>query len=598
MPIANRLASLRSVLRSRNLAAWVITSTDPHDSEYVPERWETRAWSTGFTGSAGLVIVTTEAAALWTDGRYFTQAEAELAGTEILLMREGVAETLTPMDWLKSVLHRGAVVGTDALTVMHGRLDGWKTELAVAGIGLEAGDDLLDALWPDRPLLPSKPVLDYQMMVSGLTPRAEKLANLRKALIGRGASACLITALDETAWLLNLRGDDIAYNPVFLAWTWVETDTCVLYTDESRLNPGVTASLAADGVVVKPYGDLLARPPLAEKSLRVLVTPERTNEALYHLLEQSLPPGHLVAAPSLLARPKACKTPGELALIRNAHVKDAVALASFLAWFDAHVAAGHGQETERSASDKLTAFRAAQPGYRGESFTPIPGFQENGAIIHFHLAEGKGKPLAGRGLFLLDTGAQYAEGTTDITRTLAVGIPTAAEIEDYTLVLKAHIQVALTPFPVGTRGYSVDAFARRVLWKKLRNYGHGTGHGVGQYLSVHEGPPRVNAEPVNVVLEAGMLLSNEPGLYRPGHYGIRLENLIVVTPGEKTLFGSFQTWETVSFCPFERRLIDPSLLDDDEKDWLNGYHEQVLAKVGPLVDGDTRSWLAQACARV
>jgi len=343
------------------------------------------------------------------------------------------------------------------------------------------------------------------------------------------------------------------------------------------------------------YQDLYDHPPVADAALKVLLAPERTNEALHHLLSEKLTAGNLIHAASLLARPKAVKSPGELKLIRQAHWKDGVALTQFLAWFHQTVSSGRSRETEATVSAKLLEFRKAQAGFRGESFTPIPGFRENGAIIHFHLTPGQEKTLSPQGLFLIDTGAQYTEGTTDLTRTLLVGIATPSEVEDYTLVLKAHVQLALTPFPSGTRGYSIDAMARRVLWKTMRNYGHGTGHGVGQYLSVHEGPARLNAEPLNVVLEPGMLMSNEPGLYRVGHYGIRLENLIVVVPQGKSDFGTFLAWETVSLCPFERRLIDVNRLEADERAWLDAYHAQVLEKIGPLVDESTGSWLEEAC---
>ena len=595
MTIPERLAALRREMHSRGLAAWVVTSTDPHDSEYTPARWETRAYISGFTGSWGLVVVTAEAAALWTDGRYFLQAEAELMGSGLVLMKEAQPETLTPMEWLKGQLHRGSVVGADAQTLMHTRLETWRSELAPAGISFKATNDALDAFWTDRPGLPAEPVLNYERFVTGLVPRATKLAALRQSLVSRGAGAYLVTALDEIAWLLNLRGNDIAYNPVFLAWLWVEADRCILFTDASRLHEGVALALAEDGVTLKAYHDLYDHPPVAEAAPKTLVTPERTNEALHHLLTEKLPAGNLIHAASLVARPKALKSPGELKLIRQAHLKDGVALVQFLAWFHQTVSLGRSRETEATVSNKLLEFRKAQAGFRGESFTPIPGFRENGAIIHFHLTSGQEKPVSAQGLFLIDTGAQYTEGTTDLTRTLLVGPAMPEEVEDYTLVLKAHVQMALTPFPAGTRGYSIDAMARRVLWKSLRNYGHGTGHGVGQYLSVHEGPPRLNAEPINVVLEPGMLLSNEPGLYRVGHYGIRLENLVIVTPFGKSEFGTFLGWETVSLCPFERPLIDVSRLESDERAWVDAYHAQVLEKLGPLVDPSTRSWLEEAC---
>jgi len=579
MTVPERLSALRSAMRARGWAAYIVTGTDPHDSEYVPQRWETRAWISGFTGSAGLVVVTSDAAGLWTDGRYFLQAEAQLAGSGISLFREGLPGTPAPMAWLASTLPRGSVIGVDARSVPWNRLRRWRGEIAAAGLDLAAGDDLLD-VWADRPAAPHGPVETYE--IPGVTPRSDKLAALRTAIAAAGAESCLVTTLDDVAWLFNLRGSDIAYTPVFLAWGLVTATSAALYLGpEAAAAAGILA-----GVEILPYErfetDVLAAP-------RPLLSADRVNAGLVSALDAAGVPW-IDGSP--LASMKAKKGAGELNLIREAHRKDGAALVEFLASFDQ--LAAPGTLTESAAARALDAQRERRGDYRGPSFTAIPGFREHGAIIHYK-ADGEGSRIEGRGLFLLDTGAQYKQGTTDVTRTLVLGDPTPDEIEDYTLVLKAHVQVSLMPFPVGTRGYMLDAMARRVLWKTGRNFNHGTGHGVGHFLSVHEGPARLNGEPIPVALEPGMLLSNEPGLYRPGRYGIRIENLITVVEGGKTDFGAFLEWETLTLCPYERKLIDTALLEDDERAWIDAYHARVLAEIGPLVSPPARIWLAAAC---
>lgn len=579
MTIPERLAALRTVMAKHSWSAYVITGTDPHDSEYVPPRWETRAWISGFTGSAGLVVVTGDAAGLWTDGRYHLQAETQLANTGITLFREGLPGTPSPLAWLASTLPQGATIGVDAQSLSWAKLVRWKAEAAAGGLVLTAGDDLLDLVWTERPQPPHGSIEEYEG--PGLVPRAEKLAALRTALREAGADSCLVTALDDLAWLFNLRGSDIAYTPVFLGWAMIEKDRARLYVGKGRL-----ASAALAGVELAAYEDFEADASALKG--RPLLAAERVNARLVAGLNAA---GTSWTDGNPLAAMKAKKSAGELSLIREAHHKDGAALVEFLASFDTLLA---NTPTESAAARALDALRERRGGYRGPSFAAIPGFREHGAIIHYR-ADGEGSKLDGRGLFLLDTGAQYVEGTTDITRTLAVGAPTAAEVEDYTLVIKAHVQVSLMPFPVGTRGYMIDALARRVLWKAGRNYGHGTGHGVGHYLSVHEGPARLNSEPVPVALEPGMVMSNEPGLYRPGQYGIRIENLVTVVEGQKTEFGTFLQWETLTLCPYERRLIDVSQLDTDEKAWIDRYHARVLSEVGPLVGAQARAWLEAAC---
>ena len=590
MNVADRLSHLRAALKTQGWAAYLVTGTDPHDSEYLPLRWETRRWISGFTGSAGTVLVTATAAGLWTDGRYFTQAEAELAGSGIELFREGLPGTPTPMAWLSSVLPAGSVVGVDARTVTWTKLCQYREQTAVAGLKIEAGPDLLEQVWHDRPALPVGSVWDYQEAVTGLVKRQDKGEALRKALAAQGADAHLVTALDDIAWLFNLRGCDIDYTPVFHGWAWVAPRSVILFVQEACLEPAVRQALQKDSVEVRPYTALEADLAGLAAGQRTLVSPG-TNAQLVQILKTA--GVSLVEGSSPLTLLKARKTEAELALSREAHRRDGAALVEFLAWFENE--APQGKLTETGAARALDGFREKRGGYRGPSFTAIPGFKENGAVIHYH-AHGEGTPLVGRGLFLLDTGAQYTQGTTDVTRTLVLGEPLADEIEDYTLVLKAHIQIQLMPFPVGTRGYMIDAFARRVLWKVGRNYNHGTGHGVGLCLSVHEGPARLNAEPVPFALDPGMILSNEPGLYRPGRYGIRIENLITVVPAGKTEFATFLGWDTLTLCPYERKLIDVAALEADERQWIDAYHARVLAEMGPLVGTEARAWLEKACS--
>lgn len=591
MTIVKRLSALRASMDDLGWAGFIDTGTDPHDSEYLPPRWESRTWLTGFTGSAGTVVVTGERAGLWTDGRYHTQAEAELAGTGIELFREGLPGTPSPTAWLSSVLPAGSVVGTDARTATWSKVVQWRAETAVAGLKVEAGPDLLDSVWADRPGLPRGTVWDYQTAVEGLADRQDKVEALRSALASRGADAHLITSLDDLAWLYNLRGSDIDYTPVFLGWGWVGPERAVLFVQIECLEPMALSALESAGIEVRPYGDLEASLGTLAPNRRLLLAPDRTNAHLVQALKAA--GAQCIEGPSPLALMKSRKTPSEISLTREAHRRDGAALSEFLAWFE--VNAPLGGLTETAAAQALDGFRAKRTGYRGPSFTAIPGFGPNGAIIHYH-TRGAGAPLEGRGLFLLDTGAQYTQGTTDVTRTLVLGEPTAEEIEDYTLVLKAHVQVQLMPFPAGTRGYMVDAFARRVLWKAGRNYNHGTGHGVGLCLGVHEGPVRLNAEPIPFALEKGMILSNEPGLYRPGRYGIRIENLVTVVDAGTTDFAAFLGWEALTLCPYERRLIDVKALEADEKAWIDGYHARVREEIGPLVGPTALAWLAKACA--
>jgi Xaa-Pro aminopeptidase len=585
-----RTQALREQMKRLGWDAYVVWGTDPHESEYVAARWQTRRWLSGFSGSAGTLALTQDAAALWTDGRYFLQAEAELQGSTFELMREGRPETPSVWEWLAQRLHAGNVVGVAAETTNLARYRQASEVLQTQEITLEAGEDPLDRLWLDRPEAPASDVWDYQTHVK-IEPRGEKLQRLRQILKIRHLDAFLVTALDEIAWLFNLRGADIPYNPVFLAYAVVSTDKATLFTNPERLESSAQKALEKDGVEVRPYAEVqhfLAALPL-QKALGL--SPEKTNLALMAALKKAgeLPLSELN---SPLAGLKAVKTDDELELVRQAHFKDGLALVEFLAWFSRAV--NEESLTELDCAQKLDEFRARHPHWKGPSFEPIPGFREHGAIVHYKVENGRGSRLSGNGLFLLDTGAQYLEGTTDVTRTLIVGSPETAQIEDYTWVLKAHVQLALTPFPRGTRGYTIDAIARRCLWQSYRQFQHGTGHGVGHFLSVHEGPQRLNSEPLPTVLEPGMVLSNEPGVYRKKRWGIRIENLVAVRPSLSNEFADFLEWETLTLCPYERRLIDSALLDPAERRWIDDYHRRVFTILSPGLTSEARRWLEVA----
>ncbi len=586
--VSRRLDLLRAELVQLGWSAYLVWGTDPHESEYVAERWQTRKWLTGFTGSAGMVAVTPQAAGLWTDGRYHVQAETEIPST-VTLFKEGLPGVLILADWLKNQLPPGSTVGVCAETTSYERYQKLAVSLAEVGLTLEAGPDPLDKLWTERPPAPHSPVWDYQAQVN-LETRAEKLARLRQILTLKKTSVVL-SALDDIAWLLNLRSQDIPFVPVFMAYALVSEERALLFADLDRLSPVIPA-LARDGIQVRPYEAI--EDELA-KSTGSLWFPPQTNLALLSAARRQAPPAQqpaLFHQPSPVSALKTIKSSQELDLIREAHRKDGAALVEFLTWWETKP-----QElTELEAAQKLDEFRAGQGGWQGPSFDPIPGFREHGAIIHYKVSEGKGSPLSGDGLFLLDTGAQYLEGTTDVTRTLCIGTPLPLQREDYTLVLKAHLQVSLAVFPRGTRGYMLDAAARHPLWKAGRQFYHGTGHGVGHFLSVHEGPPRLNSEPLPTALEPGMVLSNEPGVYRPGQWGVRIENLVTVVEGPSTEFADFLTWETLTLCPYERQLIDISLLTAEEKAWVDQYHHNLKTVLFSRLSPQAQRWLEKACA--
>jgi len=616
-----RLRALRQEMHRLGLDAYIVYGTDPHQSEYVPAHWQHRHWLTGFHGSAGTALVTQTEAALWTDSRYYLEAEEALSGTPFRLQRSDEPQTPGIPAYLRERLGAGARVGSAAATLSLNRYRSLRGELEPRGIVMEPCGDLVAAIRDERPAPPSAPVYAFSAERAGLT-RADKLARLRDELTQIGADALLLTALDEIAWLLNLRGADVPYNPVALAYLILEPRGAQLFIDPQKVPAEIAEALRADGVSCRGYDEL-------ETALSKL-SPAGTHPALdagdnaadgaggsaastaggrgaggvvvaaspdqiTMQLVQTLPGGvHLLEQPSPVARLKAVKNPRELTQLRACMVKDGAVMASFLFW----VTTAHESEqvSELSAAAYLRELRAAQPEFVDESFAPISAFGPHGAIVHYSASEASDLALEPDGLYLVDSGGQYLDGTTDITRTVAIGEPSERMRTEYTTVLQAHIALAGLSFPYGTTGTQLDAVARAVLWRRHRNYGHGTGHGVGFFLNVHEGPQRLSPRYNGVALEPGMVVSNEPGLYRPGAYGIRLENLVAVRADRENVFGSFLCFETLTLCPFDRRLIDPAMLSAEERDWLNRYHRRVYDELHTHLSPPARVWLTEQTA--
>jgi Xaa-Pro aminopeptidase len=577
MPID--LDAFRSAFADAGMNAYLVTGTDPHISEYPPEKWETRRYFTGFTGSAGRVAITAELAGLWTDSRYFLQAEEELAGTGFVLFKDGLPDTPDIIDYLARELPSGAVVGVDGRSISVDAFEAAHKTLARKGIDLRVEGKLLDLVWPERPTLPAESV--YAI------PRTNehKLDTIRAAFSDNGADWLLVTALDEIAWLTDLRGSDVGYNPVFLAYMLLGSERSFIFIDDTRLGDDARARLQDLDIQVQAYDRL--EDTLASLEGRVQLDPKLVTRAIFESLigrDKAL----LRASPIMAAKAK--KNPQELANVRKVMVADGLALVKFFRWMERTLPSNTLDEAD--AAEVLKNFRAETPGFVGESFSAVVGYGPNGALNHYRPQKPKARLLDGHGLLLMDSGGQYRYGTTDITRMWSVGEPTPEERRDCTLVLKAHIGVATAIFPRGTRGYMIDAFARRPLWDLRLNFGHGTGHGVGYFLNVHEGPASIRSNPIDVSLEPGMVLSNEPGLYRDGQHGVRIENLVTIVEDESNEFGTFYRFDELTLFPFERRLIDTRLLEPFEIRWVDRYHQRVYEALSPHLEEDDRDWLA------
>ncbi|MGF6370206.1 Xaa-Pro aminopeptidase [Paraburkholderia sp. RAU6.4a] len=587
--IPERLASLRAAMAREGIAAYLVPSADPHLSEYLPGRWQGRQWLSGFTGSAGTLIVTADFAGVWTDSRYWEQASAQLAGSGVELMKMTGGQLTTPhFEWLAQNVASGGTVGVDGAVLGVAAARALSAALNARGVQLRTDLDLFDAIWAQRPALPADAVFEHAAPQAGVT-RADKLAQVRRAMVEKGAQWHFISTLDDLAWLLNLRGADVSYNPVFVAHTLIGVDRASLFIADGKVSPALAEVLARDGISVEPYAktaDALAALPAGST---LLIDPRRITYGSLQVVPSSVKVVEAVNPSTFL---KSCKTAADAAHVRETMEQDGAALAEFFAWFES--ALGRERITELTIDEHLTAARARRPGFVSLSFATIAGFNANGAMPHYRATEESHAVIEGNGLLLIDSGGQYLGGTTDITRVVPVGTPSSEQRRDFTVVLKGMIALSRAQFPRGIRSPMLDAIARAPIWQAGADYGHGTGHGVGYFLNVHEGPQVIShyapAEPWTA-MEEGMITSNEPGLYRPGKWGVRIENLVLNVAAVKTEFGDFLKFETLTLCPIDARCIELSLLRDDERAWLNAYHETVRARLVPHVSGDAKAWL-------
>ena len=588
--IRNRLAAFRQEMKKRQLSAFIVPSTDPHSGEYVPEHWETRKWISGFTGSAGTAVITLSDAGLWTDSRYFIQAEEQLEGTGITLFKDRLPETPSIGEWLGSILKEGDKVGIDGWVNSHQEAQGLYNELKTYGLSLESmTEDIFTTLWEDRPSMPQTPVFILGEELTGASC-TEKINRIREAISKNGASAIILSALDEIAWTLNLRGDDVHCNPVFISYLLISEEGYTLYILEEKITDEVRSYLKEHRVEIKTYPSLAEDiRTFKEKHRGVLQISPLANEALYNL---SSTYADAIIAPSPVALMKAVKNEIEQAGFRKAMERDGVALVKFLRWLEEAVPAGG--ESELSVDKKLYEFRAEQANFKGISFDTIAGYKEHAAIVHYEATPETDIPLKPEGLLLLDSGAQYLDGTTDITRTLPLGPLTEEEKQDYTLVLKGHLQLQNAQFPAGTCGTQLDVLARSAMWKCGINYLHGTGHGIGHFLCVHEGPHQIRMNHMPTLLEPGMIVTDEPGIYKAGRHGIRIENTLLIVPAQETEFGKFYKFEPLTLCPIAKEAIAICLLNDEELAWLNEYHQMVYDRLHPYLNEEEQAWLKEA----
>ena len=587
---AQRIAAAQAALKELGLAACLVPSSDPHLSEYLPARWQGREWLSGFTGSMATLVVTTTRAALFADSRYWTQAETELAGSGIELVKIDSGASTHHVQWLARNVDAGQAVGVDGAVLGLAAAQQLREALTLVGATVRTDVDLFTHIWPDRASLPMAPIYEHDAAFAS-APRSSKLAQVRAAMAAHGASHHFISTVDDIAWLFNLRGSDVSYNPVFLAHALIDGHTATLFVANGKVPPDVVTRLLSDGVAVQDYVQAGAALAALPASAVLLLDPRRVTLGL----RESAPVTVKVVEainPSVLLKSR--KGALEAAHVRTAMEQDGAAMCEFYAWFEA--AQGQERITELTIDERLTAERAKRPGFVGLSFNTIAGFNANGAMPHYRATPESHAVIEGNGLLLIDSGGQYPGGTTDITRVWPIGAPSSAQKRDYTLVLKGTIGLSRARFPLGTLSPMLDALARAPLWAHSMDYGHGTGHGVGYFLAVHEGPQSISkAIPdANMAMQSGMITSIEPGLYRAGLWGVRIENLVlnVAAPTDEP-FGDFLEFETLTLCPIDTRCIDASLMRADEITWLNTYHATVRARLSPLVGPAALAWLIE-----
>ena len=591
MNINQRVEDLREVMQREHLSAFIFPSTDPHQGEYVPDHWKGREFISGFNGSAGTAVVTLTSAALWTDSRYFLAAEAQLKGTEFQLMKLKMEGTPTIAEWIGKECGAGAEVAVDGMVNSTSSVRELIAELRKqGGITLRTNFDPLAQIWQDRPPIPQNSVEEHPLVYAGEAANV-KIARIRQALRKLHADGMLVAALDDIAWTLNLRGSDVHCNPVFVSYLLISSSAVTLYINKEKLTPEVLTYLKGEGVGVDAYENV-------QKGLKdyfeynILLDPDEVNYTLFNAVTREV-----IEAESPVKQMKTIKNDTEIAGFKQAMQKDGIAMVKFLRWLDEQMSFPQGEPlTEISVADKLTSLRAEQTLFKGVSFDTIAGYEAHGAIVHYEATPETDVPLEPKGFLLLDSGAQYLEGTTDITRTIALGPLTEEQRRVYTLVLKGHIQIELCRFPSGSSGTQLDILARKDMWRAGMNYLHGTGHGVGSYLNVHEGPHQIRMEWKPAPLVAGMTVTDEPGIYLAGKFGVRIENTLLITYYNETEFGKFLQFEPLTLCPIDKKPIIKEMMLPEEIEWLDQYHQRVLDALSPRLDDDEIEWLQEACA--
>lgn len=589
MSVNSRIAALRNEMKSQGIDAYIVPTADFHQTEYVGDYFKSREYITGFQGSAGVGVITTEKSYLWTDGRYFIQAASELEGTEVELCKMGNPGVPTVFEFLSKNMTDGSTLGFDGRTVSLKEGNSYKEMMDAKGGKCATDTDLIDGIWTDRPALSTKPAYHLDEKYTGENVTS-KLERIRTEMKEQGASAHLVTTLDDICWIMNFRGDDVDCNPLVLSYAIIKMDSVDLYVDTNKFNETINTDLAANGVSYHPYNAVYAA--MGElKDETLLIEPEKVNFSLFNDLDKSVTLLEGVAPSSLM---KAMKNEVELENIRIAHIKDGTAVTKFMYWLKQNL--GKVEMTEMSNSDVLEKFRAEQGDFIGPSFSPISGYGPHAALCHYRSTPETNSVIEQKGLYLLDSGANFIEGSTDITRTFAVGPLTDEEVHHFTSVCRAMLRLSATKFNYGVGGCNLDALARGIMWNEGLDYNHGTGHGVGYLTSIHEGPANIrwNASPASTTrIEKGMIFSNEPGMYVEGSHGIRTENLMIAQPWKENKFGKFMQFETIAFAPIDLDAIDPEMMTSEEKQQLNDYHSEVFEKIGPHLTEEEREWLKE-----
>ena len=592
--IPERIAALREAMKQHKIDAYIIPTSDPHMSEYPADCWKYREWISGFTGSAGTVIITADKAGLWTDSRYFLQASTQLEGTGIELFKMMLPETPTIPEFLTHELKEGQTVGLNGETYSLADARSLEKALAEKEIKLNTNASLINPIWKERPAIPEAPMFEMPIELSGKSTE-DKLIDINKMLHKAGADCTILSALDEVAWTFNIRGTDVAYNPVVISYAFVSEKESVLFVNPKKIPAEIAEHLKKEGVTLADYGMLATFLSRLPERTRVFIDSKRTNVAIYNALPKS---SILIEGISPANHLKSIKNETEIKGFRNAVLKDGIAMTKFYVWLEKMLKAGE-KVTELSAAAKLTALRSEQPQYVMDSFASISSYGPHGAVVHYSPTPETDTELKTDSLYLLDSGAQYLDGTTDITRTIALcDEPSEQMKKDFTRALKGTIGIAKCKFPAGIRGCLIDAFARKALWDAGINYLHGTCHGIGHCLNVHEGPQSIRMEENPVILEPGMVMSDEPAMYRPGEYGIRTENMILIREDSETEFGKFLGFETLTLCYIDTKLVIPSMLSVREHAWLNKYHQMVYDLVSPHLTEEEKAWLKEKTAEI